>query len=127
MRNSYLLCLILLLLTSYRQLGDPPRQEAEYLRLYHYAEGLYNNPNDSKLNDSLALSSYLKVISLLQNEHQNDSVLWDCYFKAGIYEQTLGRYDKAIPYFLACSRLYPALTYLPSSALYLPSLYTGNS
>ena len=68
-----------------------------YISIFNQAENLYYEEGSSDEKDSIALTSYLKVIAL--HPPEPDSILWVSNFKAGIYLQTAGKFSDAIPYF----------------------------
>ncbi len=99
----------------------------DYRQLYHYAENLYKDKNPTNQKDSAALAAYKKIIILLRGSHLNDSVLWDSYFKAAIFEQTYNHYEQAIPLLRECVSLQTSQPTIPRPSEYLPNLYLGNS
>ncbi len=102
-------------------------QQPEIRHLYQYAENLYKKENPTETDDSLALHTYQRLIVLLKENNSSDSILWDCYFKAAIYHQTYGNYDKALPLLLQCIGLRNKVQQVDGSSWYLPNLYTANS
>ena len=96
-RYRWILTFFIFLLNSEFPSGKQLQQNYSYFHLYRFAEQLYHDKNQTDEKDSLALRTYLKVIRLLENHHINDSILWDSYYKAAIYYQTNGDYEKAAP------------------------------
>ncbi len=128
MRPSLLKLLIgglIFLAFTYLMAGD--QDPVRVKLLYQKAETLYNDPVITDEKDSLALSTYYQLIELLEHNRQNDSILWDCYFKAATYEQTLGNYEKAIPILLKNLSLKESLKSIPGELAFLPNLYAANS
>ncbi len=103
------------------------KDRTDYRSLYVYAEKLYNDKNPTNQKDSAALAAYKKIISLLSRSRINDSVLWDSYFKAAIFEQTYNHYEQAIPLLRECVNLQRSQLNIPRPSGFLPNLYLGNS
>lgn len=117
-----------ILVISFSVILLPAQKEIEdYTQLYQLAEKLYKDPNPTDQKDSAALAAYKKIIALLEDTHHNDSILWDSYVKAAIFEQTYNNYDKAIPLLLESLTLQAQVKNIPGSASYLPAIYLGNS
>jgi CHAT domain-containing protein len=96
-----------------------------YLTLFKEAEALYYDDNTSDTKDSIALATYLKVIAL--HPGNADSIFWVSQLKAGIYLQTAGKFDAAIPYFKKAISLYGTVPAIGEEHFYQPNLYLGNS
>lgn len=105
--------------------GDHDSSEVKLL--YKKAESLYNDPEITDQKDSIALSAYYRLISILESTHQQDSILWDSYFKAATYEQTIGHYQQAIHLFIQNLALKKKLNGIPGELAFLPNLYIANS
>ena len=123
--SRYLLLAIIITLTGLLLWAQKDR--SYYRPLYAYAEKLYNDKNPTNQKDSAALAAYKKIISLLGGSGINDSVLWDCYFKAAIFEQTYNHYEQAIPLLRECVNLQISQATIPRPSGFLPNLYLGNS
>lgn len=95
---------------------------ADYLSLYREATRLYQSPNSSDSNDSIALSRYEKVIELLYPK-QDFPVLADACLKAGILAMTAGENNRALQHFY---RIYPLRPAVADSTLFGAYLYTGS-
>lgn len=119
------LSLIILLSLSFGTRYAYSQQTPRHISLYNKAQKLFYQENTSDKTDSIALQLYLDVIDT--HPGSADSLLWDSYFKAGIYLQTAGQYEKAIPYFKKCINVHNAIPALSDSLLYLPNIYLGNS
>jgi len=122
--------LFLLSLIPLALLGIPLAEQdpsPSFIRLYKQAEALYNKEEPTEKDDSIALSIYENLIAQLKERTDHDSILWDSYFKASIFYQTYGRYEKALPLLLSCLLLEKKLPQVPLSAWFLPNLYTGNT
>lgn len=118
------LLVILLLLVQFPW-SQSPRDQQRYITLYQKAEKLYYDDNTNDYKDSLALAAYKDVISL--HSATPDSILWDSYFKAGIYLQTAGKFEEAVPYLLNAVSMQGKLPEVGENLFYLPNLYLGNS
>lgn len=127
MRLLRSLFILLMLLYCQFPFGKQPAQQPLYLKFYRTAERIYGDENSDGEKDSLALSLYNKVISILEKQNLNDSVLWDSYYKAAIYQQTLGNYGDALMSLHKCLSLAASVPILPQQSLFLPNLYAGNS
>ena len=77
---------------------------ADYLHLYETAEKLYNSENPTDYSDSLALLNYSGVISILEKNNSNDSVLFDCYIKSGIISMSKKEDRQSLNFF--CNQLH---------------------
>ena len=121
------LVVVSIVICSFAILNWAQTGKDDFLKFYRAGEVLYNNPNPTNQTDSGALSYYKKVISILINSSGNDSILWDCYFKAAIIEQTYEHFEKAIPLLQACLKLKSPSLLIPGPSWYLPNLYLGNS
>jgi len=117
-----IICLVILIAVCESPSGqhNPP-----YITLFKQAERLYYGDNTSGVNDSLALATYLKVISL--HPAKPDSILWVSNFKVGIYLQTAGKFVEAIPYFKTTILLHEKVRFIREEFLFQPNLYLGNS
>ena len=124
-RHLFLSILLLFIIEfphSQNRYTDP-----KYITAYKYAERLYNSPNATDQTDSLALASYLSVISLLENGSGNDSILFDSYLKSGILEMSTKKDQSALQLFLQSIRTKKKSAGLPDSLLFKPYLFAGNS
>ena len=101
------------------------QDSSRYIALFKRAEHLYYDDNTTDTKDSIALATYLKVISLHQGKP--DSILWVSNFKTGIYLQTAGKFNEAIPYFKTAISLYGKIPAITEDHFYQPNLYLGNS
>lgn len=126
MKGARRIIYLLLLLSVFGSpSGQNVQQAPRYIQLYRQAEKLYYSDNSNDRQDSLALSLYKKSIEL--HPDGADSILWDSYFKAGIYLQTENQFPDAIPYFHNAIALQRSLPQIAESLIYLPNLYLGNS
>src|ERR1044072_6343910 len=91
-----------------------------HISLFKQAERLYYDEKSSDTKDSIALSLYLKVITL--HHDAPDSILWVSNFKAGIYLQTAGKFSEAIPYFKKAISFDGKLTSITEDRFYQPNL-----
>lgn len=103
---------------------DELRQQA--LTTYKQAIHLYNDPQVTDQKDRVALSKFYQVIRELEKSTNADSILWDSYLKAAIYEQTLGNFEKAIPLLLNNIRI-EQQALVKDQQTFLPHLYLANS
>jgi CHAT domain-containing protein len=117
--------LVIFIVLAGSQSGQHPQHTPRYISLFREAEKLYYADVTNDVNDSIALATYLKVISL--HTGQPDSILWVSNFKAGIYLQTAGKFNEAIPYLKKAISLKGDVAAISENLLYLPELYLGNS
>ena len=117
--------LVILLLLVHFPWSQRPRDQQRYITLYQKAEKLYYDDKVSDYKDSLALVTYKEVIAL--HPQTPDSILWDSYFKAGIFLQTAEKFGEAVPYLVKAVSMQGVLSAIPENLFYLPNLYLGNS
>lgn len=117
---SLLLFTTLIVLIPFSQ-----NKSADYLSLYREATRLYQSPNSSDRNDSIALARFEKVIELLQPT-QDLPVLADASLKAGILAMTAGDNSKALDHFYRVYALKQAKPIVADSILFESYLYTGS-
>src|ERR1700704_2651390 len=94
-----LVLFFLLLFTILIPRSQNRHQLPDYLAIYKSAEKFYNSENPTAKTDSLALLSYLKIISLPEKQGINKGLLFDSYLKAGILEMSAKNDEKAIALF----------------------------
>ena len=115
------------LLITFNPQGQNNDTVHDYLHLYKVAEKLYNSENPTDNTDHLALLNYLKVISILNKNNSNDTVLFNCYLKSGIISMSANEDHQAIQFFLQSIDLENKSSHIPDSLLFKSYLYTGNS
>ncbi|MBL7699374.1 MAG: CHAT domain-containing protein [Chitinophagaceae bacterium] len=120
-----LIFVIVLLALFQSPSGQNANQLPRYIQLYQAAEKLYYNDNTSEEQDSIALATYQGVISL--HSGMPDSILWDSYFKTGIYLQTASKFVEAIPFLKKAILLHTSVPAITEKLMYQPNLYLGNS
>ncbi|HUQ66201.1 MAG TPA: CHAT domain-containing protein [Flavitalea sp.] len=120
-----ILLLVIFTVVTETPSGQNTRHDPRYIGLFREAEKLYYANTSKNINDSIALSTYLKVIAL--HPAEADSILWVSNFKAGIYFQRAGRFNDAIPYFKKAISLYGKVPSITENLLYLPEFYLGDS
>lgn len=118
----FLFCLVITFVPQ----SQNTNQAADYLHLYKTAEKLYNSETPTESTDSIALSNYLKVISNLQKNKANDSILFDCYVKSGIISMSYARNNQSLHFFLESISLKKNSSHIPDSLLFRSYLFTGN-
>ncbi|HTE07828.1 MAG TPA: tetratricopeptide repeat protein, partial [Flavitalea sp.] len=118
-------CIHLLLIFLIFQFRTSAQSGRSYKELYRQAERLYYSSSSTDRTDSIALSTYLEVIS--RHDNRPDSLLMDAHFKAGIYLQTAGKFAAAIPYFRKTLQIFEKAGGLEDSLQFLPNLFLGNS
>ena len=115
------------LLFTFAPQSQNNNQVTNYERLYKAAEQFYNTENPDDSTDRLALLNYGKVISILQNNNSDDSVLFDCYLKSGIILMSANEDSEAVNFFLNSIALQNTSSLIPDSLLFKAYLYAGNS
>src|SRR5450432_3722550 len=80
--------------------GQNNNQSEDYLHAYKTAEKFYNAATPTESTDSIALSSYARVISILKKSKANDSILFDSYVKSGIISMSYNRNNQSLQFFL---------------------------
>ena len=101
-------------------------QAVGYLHFYTTAERFYNSETPTETTDSIALSNYLKTISILEKNKESDSTLFDSYVKSGIISMSYQKNDQSLDFFLKSILLQKKSKKIPDSLLYKPFLFTGN-
>src|SRR3954454_23023207 len=119
------LLFILMLFVVFTPKGQNKSQTPAYIRIYKYAEQLYAQAANDR-EDSLALQSYHKVISLLRSTSSNDSILFDSYVKAAILEMSHQQVSASLRDFLASITLYEKKRGIRDTTLFKSYLYTGS-
>jgi CHAT domain-containing protein len=126
---SLLIC-VLPLLHSRKQ-----QQPLPHLQWYAKAESLFrqadslanleNPPPEAEIRiNTEALALYRQTIRYLQ-ENTDDSLLFHCFFKAGVAEHFLDHYRPALEAYQNAIALGGKLTTLPDTFLFKPLLYSG--
>jgi CHAT domain-containing protein len=119
--------LLFLLLIIFFPYSQEHHEMPDYFSVYRSAEKFYNSEQATRTTDSLALLSYLKVISLLNKKGVNDSILFDSYMKSGILEMSANRDQHALELFSGSIRVLQSSSTLPDSLLFKSYLYAGSS
>ncbi len=96
-----------------------------YEPLYMHAEKLMQLESPGDITDSIALSNYLQVITLLKKGENNTVVLADSYLKCGILKMSTSDPAAAYSFFMQSIAVIH-LHHLPDSLLFKPYLYSGS-
>ena len=100
---------------------------AGYALVYKKAEQYYRTENPSVLTDSLAFANYTHAAALLVQTNDYNSVLVDCYLKAGIIAMAdNNRQQEALSWFNNATTAWHRNSRLPGSLAFLPYLYAGS-
>ncbi len=102
------------------------QQQPDIERRYHQALGWYNDPNPTAEKDSLAQVAFQEIISLTASSPLYDSIRWDALIKLGVFRQTYGTNEEAIPFYRKAMALKARLTQVKEQDWFLPQLYLGN-
>ncbi len=117
--------LLLSVFTAHTQTSWP----ALYRAAIHY----YDIDDPTPHTDSLALQKFQQAAALLESQSPgetpspgNDSVLADCYLKAGIMQLSFRSSRKALPLFLSAARTTERQPRSKDALLFQPWLYAGS-
>jgi CHAT domain-containing protein/tetratricopeptide (TPR) repeat protein len=99
----------------------------DFFAAYKIAEKLYNAPKPTGKTDSLAFIAYKKTIEILEKSGASDSILFDCYNKAGIISMSAKKDSLALYYFQRSISLKNQSATIADSLLFLPYVFAGNS
>ncbi len=97
-----------------------------YKKWFQQAEKWYTSSNSTTVTDSLALTAYQHVLSLLNKENIINETLLDCYLKIGILQMTNNENDLAQVNFMKAMDAWQKNGQLPDSLLFQHFLYTGS-
>jgi len=122
----HLVLLFLLLLAIFYPYSQDQSHLPDYLSTYKSAEKLYNADNPTAKTDSMVLSLYLKVISMLEKGKMNDSILVDSYLKSGILEMSAREDQKALALFSGSIRVIKSSKAFSDSLLFKAYLFSGS-
>ena len=116
-------CLLLILIVVLIPLANT-QPRVNYFKDYQRAEKLYSLENATDATDRQALQLYQRVASNLPISKKNDSIVFDCYLKAGILLQSANKENQSIAAFQNAN-LVQQRSSLPDSLRFLPYLYAG--
>ena len=114
----YCILFFVLLLLLFSPYSQDNKGRLQYERLYDQAEKLYKNPAATETTDSLALTTYLRVITLLNSEKQNSKILVDSYTKCGILSMSKNLEEQALGFFRDAIVSVKKDNHLPDSLLF---------
>jgi CHAT domain-containing protein len=118
--------IFLLLFINFSSHSQQNKSGSGYVRLYRYAEKLYNSPAASETTDSIAWQTYMQVAVLLIREKKYNDTLEDSYLKCGILEMARNEQERALGYFHQAIFITRLNTQLPDSLLFRPYLFAGS-
>jgi CHAT domain-containing protein len=121
-----ILLLFFCLIITFVPQGQNNNQSEGYLHAYKTAEKFYNAARPTESTDSIALSNYAKVISILKKSKANDSILFDSYLKSGIISMSYNMNNQSLQFFSGSVLLKKNSTHIPDSLLFKSYLFTGN-
>ena len=114
-------CLLLILIVVLIPLANT-QPRVNYFKDYQRAEKLYSLENATEATDRQALQLYQRVAANLPISKKNDSIVFDCYLKAGILLQSANKENQSIAAFQNAN-LVQQRSSLPDSLRFLPYLY----
>ncbi len=127
MRFGYYFVCVFTILLFCLQPCIAQKQTPAYKQLYYDADRLSNTAHPSDKTDAEALSSFFKVIAILEKSGADDAFLLKTYVTTGVYLQVLSRDKEAIVTFKKAFTLKSKLSALKDSVLFEPLVYCGNS
>jgi CHAT domain-containing protein/Tfp pilus assembly protein PilF len=122
-RSALVYLFLFLTLTVYAQQN---RTGKTYQALYGHAEKLFHLSGANESTDSLALSDYIQVASILRNRKLYNDTLVDVYLKSGILKMSENQFEQAIRYFHDAIFAVSENHRLSDSLLFKPYLYAGS-
>ncbi len=115
------ICLVSVVLSA--QVSDSGRAALNY---YGQAKRYFQHPNPTDQTDSSAFLLYQKASALFKPSRATAAMLFDCYEKIGILNQTFGNQPTALANYqkaIVTNRRFR----LPDSLLFIPYLYSGSA
>ena len=115
------LCILSILLCA--QVSDSGQTARNY---YNQAKRYFQHPEPTDQTDSLAFAFYKKALPLLKPSRATAPLLFECYEKIGILNQTFGDQPTALVSYrnaIATNRRFT----LSDSLLFVPLLYSGSA
>lgn len=118
--------IFMLLLSCYFFLAGNNNEHQPYLKEYKEADAIYNNRESTEQDERVAVALFEKVIGRLGSTHQNDSLLFESYVKAGTLYIGLDGLQQAVRCFNAAIATGKAMN-KPAHGIFQPHLYCGRS